>query len=304
MNGNLAVELVGVRKAFDGQLAVDDLSLAVPTGSVFGLLGPNGAGKTTTLRILMDILGPDRGEVRLFGRPRQDEDGARIGYLPEERGLYRKMQVDEQLAFLGELHGLGRARARQLTREWLARLGLAERAKAKVEALSKGMQQKLQLAATLLHDPELLILDEPFSGLDPINQGLFRELIAEFSRRGRTILFSTHVMEHAEKLCDRIALIARGRVVLSGELAAIKRERGGNVWRVAGHGDLAGAAQGIAGVERVLSAGEGAVRLVLADPAGAPRVLAALAGAVEITEFRSEEPDLETIFVRTVQDAT
>ena len=303
MNGNLAVELVGVRKAFDGQLAVDDLSLAVPTGSVFGLLGPNGAGKTTTLRILMDILGPDRGEVRLFGRPRQDQDSARIGYLPEERGLYRKMQVDEQLAFLGELHGLGRARARRLTLEWLARLGLAERAKAKVETLSKGMQQKLQLAGTVLHDPELLILDEPFSGLDPINQGLFRELIADFSRRGRTILFSTHVMEHAEKLCDRIALIARGRVVLSGELAAIKRERGGNVWRVAGHGDLAGAAQAIAGVERVLAAGEGAVRLVLADPAGAPRVLAALAGAVEVTEFRSEEPDLETIFVRTVQDA-
>ena len=137
---------------------------------------------------------------------------------------------------------------------------------------------------------------------DEVNK-LFRELIADFSRRGRTILFSTHVMEHAEKLCDRIALIARGRVVLSGELAAIKRERGGNVWRVAGHGDLAGAAQGLAGVERVLAAGEGAVRLVLADPAAAPRVLAALAGAVEVTEFRSEEPDLETIFVRTVHDA-
>ncbi|KAB2959035.1 MAG: ATP-binding cassette domain-containing protein, partial [Thermoanaerobaculia bacterium] len=232
MNENLAVELAGVRKVFDGQVAVDDLSLAVPAGSVFGLLGPNGAGKTTTLRMIMDILGPDRGEVRLFGRPRRREDGARIGYLPEERGLYRKMQVEEHLAFLGELHGLGRARARELARGWLARVGLAERARAKVETLSKGLQQKLQLAGTVIHDPELLILDEPFSGLDPLNQTLFRELIADFRQRGRTILFSTHVMEHAEKLCDRIALIARGRVVLAGELAAIKRERGGNVWRV------------------------------------------------------------------------
>jgi ABC-2 type transport system ATP-binding protein len=303
MNGNLAIELVGVCKAFDGHLAVDDLDLAVPAGSVFGLLGPNGAGKTTTIRMIMDILGADRGEVRLFGRPRQAEDGARIGYLPEERGLYRKMQVDEQLAFLGELHGLGRALAKRLAREWLSRVGLADRARAKVESLSKGMQQKLQLAATVLHDPELLILDEPFAGLDPLNQTLFRELIADFRRRGRTILFSTHVMEHAEKLCDSIALIARGRVVLSGELAAIKRERGGHVWRVAGHGGLESAAAGLPGVERVLPAGEGAVRLVLTDSADAPRVLARLASAAEVTEFRSEEPDLETIFVRTVQDA-
>ena len=303
MSGHLAVELAGVRKAFDGHVAVDDLSLEVPAGSVFGLLGPNGAGKTTTLRMIMDILGPDRGEVRLFGRPRRADDGARIGYLPEERGLYRKMRVDEQLAFLGELHGLGRGRARSLARDWLTRVGLAERAKAKVETLSKGMQQKLQLAGTVLHDPELLILDEPFSGLDPLNQSLFRELIADFQRRGRTILFSTHVMEHAEKLCDRIALIAGGRVVLAGELAAIKRERGGNVWRAAGRGDLAAAAAGLPGVESVLEAGDGAVRLVLGESADAPRVLARLAVAVEISEFRSEEPDLETIFVRTVRDA-
>jgi ABC-2 type transport system ATP-binding protein len=302
MDDSLAIELVGVRKAFDGQVAVDDLSLAVPAGSIFGLLGPNGAGKTTTIRMIMDILGPDRGEVRLFGRPRRVDDGGRIGYLPEERGLYRKMTVEDQLAFLGELHGLARNRARELSRGWLERVGLADRAKAKVETLSKGMQQKIQLAGTVLHDPELLILDEPFSGLDPINQTLFKELIAELRQRGRTILFSTHVMEHAEKLCDRIALIAKGRVLLAGGLAEIKRERGGNVWRLAGRGPLASAAR-VPGVAQVLPGGEGAVRLALADPAAAPRVLRELAATVEITEFRSEEPDLETIFVRTVQDA-
>jgi len=303
MNGALAIELVGVRKVFDGRVAVDDLSLAVPVGSVFGLLGPNGAGKTTTIRMIMDILGPDRGEVRLSGRPRRLEDSQRIGYLPEERGLYRKMAVDEHLAFLGELHGIGRRRARALAHEWLERVGLADRARARVETLSKGMQQKIQLAGTVLHDPELLILDEPFAGLDPINQSLFRELIADFRRRGRTILFSTHVMEHAEKLCDRIALIARGRVVLAGELAAIKRERGGNLWRAAGRGPLATAAAAVAGVEQVLPAGEGAVRLVLAAGAAPGEVLRRLVESVEITEFRSEEPDLESIFVRTVQDA-
>jgi ABC-2 type transport system ATP-binding protein len=303
MTTALAIELATVRKGFDGHLAVDDLSLSVPTGSTFGLLGPNGAGKTTTIRMIMDILAPDRGEVRLFGRPRTPDDSARIGYLPEERGLYRKMTVEEQLVYLAELHGLARARARSLARHWLERVGLADRAKSKIETLSKGMQQKIQLAGTVIHDPELLILDEPFSGLDPINQALFRELIAEFRERGRTILFSTHVMEHAEKLCDRIALVARGQVRLAGELAAIKRERGGRLWRLAGRGELESVAGRTAGVESVLPAGEGAVRLLLAEGAEAPAVLRRLVAEIEVTEFRSEEPDLESIFVRTVRDA-
>jgi len=303
MTDTLAVELVGLRKAFDGTVAVDDLSLAIPTGSVFGLLGPNGAGKTTTIRMIMDILAPDRGEVCLFGHPRRAEDSARIGYLPEERGLYRKMQVEEQLTFLGELHGLGRGRSKQLAREWLGKVGLADRAKAKVETLSKGMQQKIQIAGTLLHDPELLILDEPFSGLDPLNQTMFKELLASVSARGRTIIFSTHILEHAEKLCDRIALVAGGRVRLAGELAALKRERGGNVWRLEGRGDLAGAARALAGVETAVASGDGVVRLALADGADPAAVLRALAAAVDVTGFVSEQPDLETLFVRTVQDA-
>ncbi len=303
MTSTLAIELAAVRKGFDGHLAVDDLSLSVPTGSTFGLLGPNGAGKTTTIRMIMDILAPDRGAVRLFGRPRTPDDSARIGYLPEERGLYRKMTVEDQLIYLAELHGLARAKARSLTRHWLDRLDLADRAKFKVETLSKGMQQKIQLAGTVIHDPELLILDEPFSGLDPINQSLFRDLISDFHARGRTILFSTHVMEHAEKLCDRIALVARGQVRLAGELAAIKRERGGRIWRLAGRGALESLATGVVGVESVLPVSEGAVRLVLAEGVEASDVLRRLVAGIEVTEFRSEEPDLESIFVRTVQDA-
>ena len=226
------LELRGLRKSFGGTQAVDDVSLTVPAGTVFGLLGPNGAGKTTTLRMLMDIIGPDQGEVRVFGHARTRADLDRIGYLPEERGLYRKMTVREQLVFLGELHGLPRRELGERADRWLERLDLANRSKAKVEELSKGMQQKIQLAGTLLHEPELLVLDEPFSGLDPINQGLFKDVLAAHKAAGKTVLFSTHIMEQAEKLCDHIALVARGRVVLSGDLAAIKRERGGNSYRL------------------------------------------------------------------------
>jgi ABC-2 type transport system ATP-binding protein len=298
-----AVELIGIRKAYDGHVAVAGLSLTVPSGTVFGLLGPNGAGKTTTIRMLMDILVPDEGEVRLFGRPRQAADGRRIGYLPEERGLYRKMTVEDQLLFLAELNGVARPKAAQLTREWLERLELGAWAKKKVETLSKGMQQKIQLAGTVIHDPELLILDEPFSGLDPINQGLFRELIVELRRRGRTILFSTHVMEHAERLCDSIALIAKGRVVLSGELAAIKRERGGRAVE-ATFERPPGALDHLPGVAHVHLSGEKA-RLELAAGATPAALLAALVErGLPLAGFRSLEPDLDSIFVQVVHDAS
>jgi ABC-2 type transport system ATP-binding protein len=225
------LELRGLRKTFDGTVAVDGVSLAVPAGTVFGLLGPNGAGKTTTIRMLMDIIGPDQGEVRVFGHPRTRKDLDRIGYLPEERGLYRKMTVREHLVYLGELHGLPRKTLGQKADGWLERLQISNRSKSKVEELSKGMQQKIQLAGTLIHEPDLLVLDEPFSGLDPINQGLFKDLLAAHKAAGKTLLFSTHVMEQAEKLCDHIALIAHGRVILEGNLAALKRARGTGRYR-------------------------------------------------------------------------
>ena len=303
MSNNL--ELREVRKSFGDFVAVDGVSLEVPPGAVFGLLGQNGAGKTTSIRMIMDILAPDRGEVLFFGRARRPEDMQRVGYLPEERGLYRKMTVSDHLLFFAELHGVERRRAQKLIADWLERVELGPWAKAKVEALSKGMQQKIQLVGTILHDPEILILDEPFSGLDPIAQALFKDLISDFKARGKTILFSTHILEQAEKLCDHICLISHGKVVLAGELAAIKRERGGNVYRLATSGDKATVAatiSGVPGVAEVLDQPSG-LRLVLAPNADPAAVLRALVKHVDVTDFRSEMPDLETLFIQAVRHA-
>jgi len=296
------VELRNLRKAYEGHVAVDDVSLVVESGTVTGLLGQNGAGKTTTIRMLMDILGADRGEVLLFGRPRQRGDGRRIGYLPEERGLYRKMTVEAQLLFLAELNGVPRGEAKKRVGEWLARVGLSEWAAKKVETLSKGMQQKIQLVATVLHDPELLILDEPFSGLDPINQGLFKEMISDLRKRGKTILFSTHILEQAEKICDEIALIAKGRVVLTGNLAALKRERGGREVEAVFDSPPQGL-EAIAGVGRALPT-ESSVRIEL-EPGTTPSALLSelVRAGYAMSSYRSLEPDLESIFVEAVHRA-
>jgi ABC-2 type transport system ATP-binding protein len=299
------IELTGIRKCYGDFVAVDDLSLGISPGSIYGLLGPNGAGKSTTLRMLMDIIAPDDGQIRLFGRAREAGDHARIGYLPEERGLYQKMRVADHLLFLGELHGLKRATARPMIASWLERVGLADRATARVEELSKGMQQKVQLIGTVLHEPEILVLDEPFSGLDPINQGLFKDLLLEYRGRGRTILFSTHIMEQAEKLCDHICLISGGRTILDGNLASIKRELQGNTFRLKADGDLDRIADvaGIEGVVRLAEAAAGtSLRLILRPGAAGSDVLRALVEFLEIHEFSSEEPDLETIFIKAVQD--
>jgi len=295
------LELRDLRKTFDGAKAVDGVSLSVPPGTVFGLLGPNGAGKTTTIRMLMDIIGPDSGEVEVFGHRRTRADLDRIGYLPEERGLYRKMTVKEQLVYLGELHGLSKKTLGARADEWLERLGIANRSKSKVEELSKGMQQKIQLAGTLIHDPELLVLDEPFSGLDPINQGLFKDVLAAHKAAGKTLLFSTHVMEQAEKLCDHIALIAGGKVVLSGELAAIKRARGADRYRVQADGDV-DKVRGIPGVAAV-AARNGGFELTTAPGTDGGALLRELVSFLSVREFRSAEPTLEEIFVEAVGDA-
>src|SRR2546423_554980 len=217
-----------VTKRFTNHIAVNALSLSVPSGIIYGLLGPNGAGKTTTLRMIMDIYQPDEGSVRLFdqlggGRT----NSARIGYLPEERGLYPRMRVLDVLVFLAEAKGVSRRSARAKATEWLDRLGLADWRMRKVSDLSKGMQQKVQFISTILHDPDLVILDEPFSGLDPVNSQVLRETVLEFRRRGKTVLFSTHIMEHAEKLCDRLCIIARGKKLIDGTLAEVKRTHGG-----------------------------------------------------------------------------
>jgi ABC-2 type transport system ATP-binding protein len=295
------LELREVRKRYGDFVAVAGISLSVPSGVIFGLLGPNGAGKTTTLRMIMDILAPDSGEVLLFGRPRQTDDLQRIGYLPEERGLYRKMTVVDQLLFLGEIHGLKRRQALPLIQRWLERVELAEWGQRKVEELSKGMQQKVQLIGTVLHQPDILVLDEPFSGLDPINQGLFKTLLEEYRQQGKTLVFSTHGMEVAEKMCDHIGLISHGRLVLHGELKEIKRRLSGNSYRLVATGDL-GRVKELPEVELTIPE-DGGLKLILRPGAASSGLLRKLVEFLEVSELRSEEPALEDIFIKAVRDA-
>lgn len=221
-----AIRLRGISKTFGNTRAIEDLDFEVPRGTICGLLGPNGAGKTTTIRIILDIVGPDRGTVEVLGSRIDDGLRARIGYLPEERGLYQKMKVVEHLAFFGELKGMAHADAMREARGWLDRLELADRADERIETLSKGMQQKAQFIATVLHRPDLLILDEPFSGLDPINVDLLKDIVLERKREGATVLFSTHMIEDAERLCERVCMIAGSRKVLDGTVTEVKAGTG------------------------------------------------------------------------------
>ena len=222
------VELRGIHKTYDHFVAVDHLSLTIREGSVYGLLGPNGAGKTSTIRMMIGITIPDEGEVWLFGEKFHREQLRRIGYLPEERGLYKRMKVLDHLVFLGRLHGLSPAEARKRALDWCERLQISDWVQKKVEELSKGMQQKIQFVAALLHDPDLLILDEPFSGLDPSNAVMLKDVMIESKKSGKTILFSTHRMDQVERLCDSICLIDHGRSVLEGDLKKIKASYGKN----------------------------------------------------------------------------
>jgi ABC-2 type transport system ATP-binding protein len=295
------LELRNVRKAYGSFVAVDSVSMAVPAGSIFGLLGPNGAGKTSTIRMIMNITAPDSGEIQIFGHPRSAADLRRIGYLPEERGLYRKMTVMDQLVFLGEIRGLKGPQLAADIRHWLERVELAQWAKSKIEELSKGMQQKVQLIGTVLHKPDLLILDEPFSGLDPLNQELFRDLLLDYRSQGKSVVLSTHGMELAERMCDHICLISHGRAVLDGELKAIKREMGGNAFRLVADGDL----ERVKAMPEVAHAvvTDGVVKLLLRPEVKGADALRQLVGFLNVHEFRSEEPELEQIFLKAVRDA-
>src|SRR6188472_3168883 len=228
---DLAIDIRNVVKRYDEHLAVSNLSLAIPRGTVYGLLGPNGAGKTTTIRMLLNIIVPDSGTITLLGTPHRTRGLTdRIGYLPEERGLYKKMQVRRVLRFLAELKGVPGREADRRIDEWLERLELKTKDRdwglAKVDELSRGMQQKVQFIGTLVHDPDLVILDEPFSGLDPINAQALKDTIIDLKRRGKTVIFSTHIMDNAERICDSVCIIARGVKVLDGEIAAIKDSTG------------------------------------------------------------------------------
>jgi ABC-2 type transport system ATP-binding protein len=290
-----------VTKRFGDFTAVDSLSLEARPGRIYGLLGPNGAGKTTTIRMIVGITEPDEGRVELFGRAVGPEAQNRIGYLPEERGLYKKMKVGEQLRFFGELKGMGAREADAAAARWLERLKLADRKDAKTESLSKGMQQKVQFVATIMHEPDLLILDELFSGLDPVNVELMKEVVLELKAAGRTIIFSTHMMEHAEKLCDDICLINRSRKVLEGSVREVRRSFGRNAVALRAEG-ADGVLDDAALVASVKPHGD-FVEVLLAERADPQELLRRLLdGGARVSKFEQVEPSLHDIFIAKVNE--
>jgi ABC-2 type transport system ATP-binding protein len=289
------IQIRDLVKRYGDVVAVDHLSFEVERGEIFGLLGPNGAGKTTTIRVVMDILNPDAGSVTILGQP-PGQAKERVGYLPEERGLYRNLKVLDTLIYLGELKGVPRSAARERVVDLLERIQLQDWATRKVRDLSQGMQQRLQFVASLVHDPEVLFLDEPFQGLDPVNAERIKDFIADLHREGKTIVLSTHQMNRVEALCHRIMLINRGRAVLYGPLDEIKQEYAPHAVRVRAPQvplDL----PGVVGVET----DDGAFNLALADGANPQEVLRALLDrGVEVQAFEVAPVPLEDIFVAVV----
>ncbi|MFV1987023.1 MAG: ABC transporter ATP-binding protein [Gemmatimonadota bacterium] len=297
-----AIRLQGIQKRFGKSTAVRDLDLEVPEGSIYGLIGPNGAGKTTCIRIMLDIIGPDSGSVAIFGSHDIVSQRSRIGYLPEERGLYAKMTVLEHLIFFGELRGMKRRDARSEALRGLAEIELDDRKADKVESLSKGMAQKIQFLATILHRPDLLVLDEPFSGLDPLNVDLFKGMVLERQREGATLLFSTHLIEDAERLCEYVCMIAGASKVLDGRIADVKAAAGQNTIAIAYEGDGRFLdAPGL--VDRVADHGQ-YVEVRMRDGADPQELLrGAVAGGVRISRFELVEPSLREIFIEKAAEA-
>ncbi|MEP6692429.1 MAG: ATP-binding cassette domain-containing protein [Gemmatimonadaceae bacterium] len=304
-----AIEIKDVGKSYSGHVAVRDLSLTVPRGAVYGLLGPNGAGKTTTIRMLLNIISPDTGSIQIFGQPNYTAGATdNLGYLPEERGLYPKMQVRRVLRFLGELKGLSGKEADRRITAWLERLGLKTAEKdwgeSKVNELSRGMQQKVQFIGTLLHDPDLVILDEPFSGLDPINAQALKDTVVDLKRRGKTVIFSTHLMEQAERICDSVCIIARGEKVLDGGVAQVKAEHAGKNIALALDGAPNNGVSAVLGDRALVTRVDDNNRsfeLELAPGADSQDLLRRLIGAgARIQRFELVQPSLHKIFLEKV----
>ena len=294
------LELRSITKRFDGFTAVDQLSLSIPKGCVYGLLGPNGAGKTTSIRMMIGITVPDEGEVWMFGETFRAQHLERIGYLPEERGLYKRMKVIELLIFFAQLKGVPRAEAEKRSRQWLDRLELNGKwVTSKLEELSKGMQQKVQFIAALLHEPDFLIMDEPFSGLDPANARVLENVLLELRKAGKTILFSTHRMDQVERICDEITLVNHGKAVLQGVLRDVKASYGKSSVRM----DYDGDSSFLQHKELVQSFHDSgnSVELKLKPGADSQKLLQLAAQSARISRFELVEPSLEEIFIDTVQ---
>jgi ABC-2 type transport system ATP-binding protein len=299
MNNN-AVVLRRVTKMFGAHTAVDNLDLAVPKGSVYGFIGPNGSGKTTTLRMIMRILHPDSGEIEVLDQRSHDAATDRVGYLPEERGLYKHMKVRDVLTYYAQLKGMRKCRGE--VDSWLARLALAEWGDKQIQALSKGMAQKVQFIAAVIARPDLVLLDEPFSGLDPVNMDVLRDAILSLRRDGTTVIFSTHDMAVAEKMCDAIFMIYRGRKVLDGTLQSIQDSHGADTIRVR-FGDDAPRLNELPGVQSVTDFGR-SQELRLSAGADPQQVLAALVNRGTLLHFEVTRPSLHDIFVRIAQPQT
>ena len=285
-----------MRKSFGDKVALDELWLRIPTGCICGFLGPNGAGKTTTIRLIIGILRPDAGHLQILGQADPTQIKRRLGYLPEEKGLYKKMRVRDLVLYFAQLKGMEAGQAKQRAAELLATLGLAAWADKKCETLSKGMGQKLQILIALIHRPELVILDEPFSGLDPLSRDAMRDLVLELKREGKTVIFSTHVMEQAEQLCDRVVLIDRGRKLVDGPLEEVRASTGRSLlveceepvdW------------EQLPGVGRANASGRQA-ELYLTEGADPQQVLAALVGQARVRRFEVRTTSLHEVFVRAV----
>jgi ABC-2 type transport system ATP-binding protein len=287
--------LENITKQYDGKTAVQDLSLSVPKGVIYGMIGPNGAGKTTTIRMIMNITAPDAGRILIDGREVDGSFRDRIGYLPEERGLYKKMTLREVMKYLADLKGYPSKKTNQAIGPWLERMGLKEYELKKVEELSKGMAQKLQFITTVLHEPDLIILDEIFSGLDPLNIELVKDALMDLKRQGRTILFSTHVMEQAEKLCDHICMISRGRKVLDGKIGDVKAQFGRNSVQITfeGDGQFLRALPGVSEMTGFNNYAE----IRLAPDAHPGAILKAAVERLDVSRFEVMEPSLYDIFI-------
>ena len=289
----------GVVKSYETVRAVDGLSFQARPGEIFGLIGPNGAGKSTTIRMIMNVIAPDEGTVRFDGEAFTEAMKARIGYLPEERGLNKKVRVLDTLCYLGVLKGLSAKDAKARSLAWLERFELADWKDEKVEALSKGMAQKVQFIGSIAHDPDLVLFDEPFSGLDPVSQDILLEAVLELKRRGKTVLFSTHVMEHAERLCDRILLVRKGSELVSGTLPELKARFGTNSVQIEFDGDASFVAA-LPCVEDVRTMPRW-IEATLRDGHPADELFAAVSGRLRVRRYQIMEPSLHAIFVRLVE---
>ena len=293
-----SIEFESVNKFFGAHHAVSDMSFRVPEGSVYGFLGPNGAGKTSTIRMIMSILYPDSGRLRVLGDDQPERVKDRLGYLPEEKGLYKKMKVKEIVTYFGTLKGMSRRDASRQTERLLQQFGLEDAAGKRCEELSKGMGQKVQILSTLMHDPALVILDEPFSGLDPINVELVREVILDLRRQGKTVIFSTHIMEQAEQICDSILLINKGRKLIDGRISEVKGQFSSTLL-IDYEGDPGALKQ--PGIIRVNNMGNSA-ELSIEEDCDTRALLKALMDVVKLNSFILKEPSLHEIFIRTVRE--